>query len=163
MHKKKIHEIPTTCDKCGLDLKTETALKHHLATIHSENVDIIVCKVCGKKFYTERQIYRHMQTHEEKAECPICHKRFRELRQHIETSHMSDEERKYQCKTCGKGFISLSYLKSHNMNVHLKLRPYECRYGCELRYNDSANRNAHEKKKHGGLFANNKISYTVVS
>ena len=76
---------------------------------------------------------------------------------------MSDEERKYQCKTCGKGFISLSYLKSHNMNVHLKLRPYECRYGCELRYNDSANRNAHEKKKHGVLFANNKILYTVVS
>ena len=68
------------------------------------------------------------------------------------------------------------------MNVHLKLRPYSCRYGCEfgnfviskkkllklkhmiffahfvihyeffLAYNDLSNRNHHEKKKHGGLY-----------
>ena len=38
------------------------------------------------------------------------------------------------------------------MNVHLKLRPYKCRYGCEFAYNDRSNRNAHEKKTHGNLF-----------
>ena len=39
------------------------------------------------------------------------------------------------------------------MNVHLKLRPYECRYGCSFRYNDLSNRNAHEKKTHGQIFS----------
>ena len=35
------------------------------------------------------------------------------------------------------------------MSVHLKLRPFKCRYGCEFGYNDQANRNSHERKKHG--------------
>ena len=38
------------------------------------------------------------------------------------------------------------------MNVHLKLRPYKCRFGCDFGYNDFSNRNAHEKKKHGGRY-----------
>ena len=38
------------------------------------------------------------------------------------------------------------------MSVHLKLRPYKCRYGCDDSYNDYHNRNSHEKKKHGKLF-----------
>ena len=38
------------------------------------------------------------------------------------------------------------------MNVHIRSRPYNCRYGCNMAYNDVSNRNSHEKKKHGGLF-----------
>ena len=43
-------------------------------------------------------------------------------------------------------------LEIHRMNVHLKLRPHKCRYGCDISYNDTSNRNAHEKKTHGKLF-----------
>ena len=45
-------------------------------------------------------------------------------------------------------------LDRHMMNVHLKLRPYKCRYGlgCEFAYNDKGNRDAHERKKHGKVF-----------
>ena len=38
------------------------------------------------------------------------------------------------------------------MNVHLRLRPFKCRYGCEFGYNDPANRNSHERKKHGKIY-----------
>ena len=36
--------------------------------------------------------------------------------------------------------------------MHLKTRPFNCRYGCDISYNDHSNRNAHEKKTHGKLF-----------
>ena len=38
------------------------------------------------------------------------------------------------------------------MNVHIKARPYTCRYGCGAAYNDSSNRGHHERKKHGGNY-----------
>ena len=60
--------------------------------------------------------------------------------------------KKHQCQDCEKGFISKHALDNHVMNVHLKLRPYKCRYGCEFGYNDPANRNSHERKKHGKLY-----------
>ena len=43
-------------------------------------------------------------------------------------------------------------LEIHRMNVHLKLQPYKCRYGCDIAYNDVSNRNQHEKRTHGKLF-----------
>ena len=43
-------------------------------------------------------------------------------------------------------------IEKHKMNVHIKARPFNCRYGCAFAYNDYSNRNAHEHKKHGGLF-----------
>jgi len=58
----------------------------------------------------------------------------------------------FQCQDCGKGFMAPHKLEIHRMNIHLKLRPYKCRYGCAFSYNDSSNRNAHEKKTHGKLF-----------
>ena len=70
----------------------------------------------------------------------------------MKTTHTPDDQKKHQCQDCGKGFISKNGLKEHRMNVHLKLRPYKCRYGCEFAYNDRANRNCHEKKKHGQVF-----------
>ena len=71
---------------------------------------------------------------------------------HMASVHTPDHMKKFQCQDCGKGFTSSTGLERHRMNVHLKLRPYECRYGCEFRYNDFNNRNAHEKKTHGKLF-----------
>ena len=69
--------------------------------------------------------------------------------------HTADEEKSFQCQECGKGFHKLDALKKHQMSVHLKLRPYKCRYGCTFAYNDQGNRNAHEKKTHGQLYKPN--------
>ena len=62
------------------------------------------------------------------------------------------DKMRYECDQCDKKFISNSALKCHMMNVHIRSRPYNCRYGCNMAYNDVSNRNSHEKKKHGGLF-----------
>ena len=66
--------------------------------------------------------------------------------------HQTEEDKKFICEHCDKRFFTSASLNKHIMNVHLKLRPYSCRYGCEFAYNDVSNRNAHEKKTHGKLF-----------
>ena len=70
----------------------------------------------------------------------------------MKTVHTPDELKKFQCKHCGKGFWLQNALDIHIMNMHLKLKPYNCRYGCEISYNDKSNRNHHERRKHGKLF-----------
>ena len=74
-------------------------------------------------------------------------------KEHHETVHLDDNLKKFKCEECGKGFNENQKLSDHRMNVHLKLRPYKCRYGCEMAYNDRSNRNHHEKRKHGELFS----------
>ena len=66
----------------------------------------------------------------------------------MRTAHLPDSEKKFQCKDCEKGFSSKSALRDHAMNMHIKSQPYQCRYGCTNRYNDRANRTAHEKRRH---------------
>ena len=93
-----------------------------------------------------------MKSHEEKMPCPECGERVRHLKQHMRSVHTPDELKKFQCQDCGKGFEDKKKMEIHRMNIHLKLRPYNCRYGCNISYNDTSNRNAHEKKNHGKLF-----------
>ena len=96
----------------------------------------------------------HMITHEEKKPCPECGANVRHMKLHMLTKHTPDEQKKLQCKDCGKGFQDQHKLKVHSVNVHLKTRPYKCRYGCTFAYNDNGNRNAHERKTHGKIFMN---------
>ena len=93
-----------------------------------------------------------MESHKEKTPCPECNTLVKDLNRHISIAHTSDENKKIQCQDCGKGFLTKSQLENHRMNVHLKQRPYQCRYGCDIAYNDTSNRRAHEKKIHGKLF-----------
>ena len=77
------------------------------------------------------------------------------LETHIKLVH-DPTSLEFKCEICGRGFNHKVYLDKHTMNVHLKLQPYKCRYGCDIGYNDISNRNSHEKKKHGKLFTTEK-------
>ena len=44
------------------------------------------------------------------------------------------------------GYAAKTKLTSHQMNVHIRSRPYKCRLaGCDADFNELSNRNAHEK------------------
>merc|ERR1719458_1829566 len=88
------------------------------------------------------------QAHTEKATCTICGKQVRALKDHMASVHTSDSEKQFHCEHCGKGFGNQRSLNDH-MNIHLDIRPYACREGCGLSYNDSANRDQHERRVHG--------------
>ena len=142
------------CNVCGQAYKCKYSLKKHIQVVHEKVVlpKPFICHQCD--FCAENKTYlkSHMKTHEEKKPCPLCGVKVRHLKRHMDISHTTDEMKKHQCQDCGKGFTDLGSLNTHRMNVHLKLKPYQCRYGCDISYNDISNRNQHEKKTHGKLF-----------
>jgi len=155
-HIESIHEKThtCTCDVCGKVFLSKATLSQHVKYQH-EPVKTIPCTICGKE-YTDRDMKTHLLTHQEKVECTICNVKVRKIEFHMKRMHASDEDKRYRCNVCGKGFVESQALNNHQMNVHLKLRPYKCRYGCTFAYNDSSNRNAHERKTHGKLFETKK-------
>ena len=150
VHKKKVHEEirENKCEECGKIFERSTLLKNHMEVVHQEKVS---CHICGGS-YAKKHLRTHLQTHREKTICTICEKEVRNLARHIESMHTSDDKKSHHCHDCGKGFTNTEVLRRHQMSVHLKLRPYKCRYGCTFAYNDQANRNAHERKSHGQVF-----------
>ena len=147
------HECEThTCEKCGKVYYNRAGLNSHIKTEHEFRERSHVCNECGKAFLGKNELKHHMKTHEEKKPCPECNTLVRNIDEHMRTIHTLDKDKSFQCTDCGKGFALKKCLDKHIMNVHLKLRPYKCRYGCEFAYNDSSNRNAHERKTHGKLF-----------
>ena len=79
----------------------------------------------------------------------ICLKPVKNMKVHMKSMHIPDSEKEFQCNACEKGFCESFRLRNHQMNVHIKSRPYKCRYPpCEMAYNDLSNRNSHEKRSH---------------
>ena len=148
-HKATIHEkrFVCTCDLCGQQFTKQDNLKIHIQQYHLNQK--VKCNICDKEFKTEKNLSRHALVHLAKTMCTLCGISVRKIDDHMAIAHNTGEV-KYRCDKCGKGFMSTSAMKQHDMNVHLKLRPWKCRYeGCEFRYNDPTNRRFHEQKKHG--------------
>ena len=141
----------SSCEICGKLVKIG-GMKRHIESYHMPDLKI-PCHICGKKLRSENQLKEHIRHHsKEKELCTICNKKVHQLKRHMISVHTRDEDKRYQCEDCGKGFEFKHNLKHHRMNMHIKSRPYECRYGCKFAYNDKSNRNAHERKTHGKLF-----------
>ena len=91
------------------------------------------------------------RVHSQKVPCPQCHKLLPskiKLEYHM-ISHMAPEEKKYCCEKCGKKFGWSHHLAKHEMNVHVRSRPYKCSVpGCNWAFNDLSNRNMHERRVH---------------
>ena len=143
------------CKECGEMFYNNGDKTKHFAAIHSELLPTSNCEICGKVFRgieIKQQMEKHSKIHTQGyIECPQCGKKVRDLDSHIATMHTKGDELKHKCSYCGKSFLKKTGLQKHIDSIHLDARKYPCRYGCSFRYNDSSNRNAHEKKKHGAL------------
>ena len=127
---------------------------YHVETRHNEEGPF-VCDHCGKTMLTRSVLRMHEKRVHNPKPCPICSKVVKNMRIHNLTTHTDNSMLKFKCETCGRGFKDTPSLKSHEMSLHIKTRPFKCRYKCpnDIGYNDLSNRNSHEKKKHGGLFS----------
>ena len=148
------HTCKYSCDNPGCTevYRTPVGLHKHNARIHGKQQ--VTCNYCGKIFNHESILRTHIRKScgSEKQVCSECGASVRKLSEHIMNHHTPEDQKKYICLDCGKGFFYQTLLDNHKMNVHLKERPFNCRYGCEFAYNDLSNRNSHERKKHGKLF-----------
>ena len=138
------------------NLASEDYLEVNMDTqkmMNSSSTDLkkFQCPHCDKGLAHKAGLKIHiLNIHEggEKTPCSICGKIVRNIETHMKQAHLSDDQKKFHCQDCGKGFIHESLLNKHKMSVHIKAKPFKCRYGCEFRYNDISNRNAHERKTH---------------
>ena len=136
------------CPECGESVRN---ISYHIK-YHHRNLKETSCQICGKLFNKPDLLRNHLKSHAPKTPCPKCGVLVKNMRLHSMTAHVPDSEKKFQCQDCDRGFVTKANLENHRMNVHLKTRPYQCRYGCSNAYNDTSNRNSHEKKTHGQLF-----------
>jgi len=146
---------PFVCDDCGYTADTKSRFNYHRVYHHSN--ETFVCHICSKTFNNSTRYQQHQKRdHGEKKPCTFCGEMIKNMPRHIKTMHTEDRDKKHPCDECGKGFYEITALKSHQMSVHIKARPFPCRFGCGASSNIAGNRNKHEINKHGRKFAPDK-------
>jgi hypothetical protein len=135
-----------------MEFKSHGGVDYHVKAQHIK--EMVECPVCLKTLPKLNLASHQIAVHTPKTPCNICGKLVSKIKVHMDTMHVDDSDMKTRCAACGKGFSSDQKLRGHNMSVHLKLRPYKCRYGCEQAFNDSSNRGQHERRAHGVVGGN---------
>ena len=116
---------PFICKHCGVEFNSHGGMDYHVKAQHIK--EMVECPVCLKTL-PKLNFASHMAVHKPKTPCNICGKLVSKMKDHMESMHVDDSDMKARCDACGKGFPSDQKLRDHTMNVHLKLRPYKCRY-----------------------------------
>jgi len=146
-------EFAETCDVCG-----KRFTKHANFHTHRKSHTLYTCELCGETLQGYNRLRKHRKiahpdpTAPKSYPCEVCGKMVKSaqrLREHIMRMHVPDGERPHQCPHCDRGFGLRGELVAHMNVVHLKSRPYPCRYGCGEAFNHYATRGDHEKSKHG--------------
>ena len=96
-HKKILH----VCDICGVILRDRTSLNKHKKSIH-ENVFDCVCDICAKPIRTNAL-----------------------LKKQLANNH-NIGDKKHLCDICGKGFTDNFTLKQHHLQVHVRIKSFQC-------------------------------------
>lgn len=124
-HERSAHgdaKLPCPVEGCGKVFKYEGAVKQHqVQQLCTERNTIQIP-------YVQAQVHGPKQP---KVLCNICGKTLTDnnlLRSHIISYHTAEEDKPIHCETCGKGFAKESLLKMHVDAVHLKLKPYPCKF-----------------------------------
>ena len=155
------------CFVCDIHFRCQKRILDHLKRKHgpqnkpakqlSKEAEQQICSVCGKSFTRKQNLKIHIQTQHtdmqnkiprKKVTCQVCGKLVAHLNAHMSARHTEESDLNFECKTCGKRLGSLKNFNYH-MNVHLNIKPFQCREGCDMAYRDVGNRNKHEKRVHG--------------
>ncbi|XP_034118284.1 zinc finger protein 93 [Drosophila albomicans] len=138
------------CEQCGATFNQTANLKYHRRTKHPTAAEAAAnardserhfCELCQKHFHSRYTLkYHNMQQHaaassdpdelQQLHECQVCGRRMAKrfmLVQHM-LMHSND---KMPCEHCGRLFARKFELEAHIRAVHLKLKPFDCKYCAE--------------------------------
>ncbi|XP_065093281.1 zinc finger protein 808-like [Ochlerotatus camptorhynchus] len=120
-HVQCVEKPKVKCEICEKLVASEKGLRYHVKTVHSNESEKHVCKICGKKFV---RLAVHMQSHK--------------------------NERNWVCKICAARFNHINLLRNHR-RVHMNESVYTCRHGCKKHYKTPGDRDRHERLVHLGI------------
>ncbi|KAG5896124.1 hypothetical protein JTB14_006911 [Gonioctena quinquepunctata] len=113
-----------TCSNCSAEFQTREEVEKHVET-HEEKYD---CELCHKSVNGALQFSAHMQKHREDKNfpCPMCtHMTARKSAMLTHIQRMHYRKYDFQCRTCGKCFNDATTFKEHE-NFHLGVKPFIC-------------------------------------
>ena len=148
-HKSKhANKEPLVCDDCGFVSLNDQTFYSHVRYHHDKETH--VCDICSREFNGSLKLKMHIRRfHGEKKPCTLCGQMVKSMWIHKKTMHTNDSDKKYKCDHCTKGFVEKGKLEIHMTSVHIKNRPFVCRYECGAASNEKGNRKKHEIAKHG--------------
>ena len=163
IHKRLVHSVNdgAVCYICGLKLKSEANLRSHVQHIHEKiNKKSYMCDKCGKSFVHKETFRGHMLNKHRASEmddpkvkksthaCRTCDKSYMtaKLLERHEQSHSGG----FPCNICKKTFAYKFNLKTHIMQVHDKVFPYECQL-CSKGFTKTQNLRKHNEQEHDGV------------
>ena len=107
---------------------------HHDKVVH-------ICEFCTKEFKGNLKLKVHIRRyHVEKKPCPLFGKIIKCLWIHKKNMHTNHHDKRYECNQCGNGFVEKGKLEIHMASVHVKSRPFVCRFNCGAASNEKGNR-----------------------
>lgn len=119
-HLEEVHGIPAPkCGICNKKFPFHNRLWLHQRSTHMREKNVL-CKICGKQFFDNHGLKRHMATHAKERPffCKVCSKRFNwksNLDVHV---RIHTGEKPHVCKVCGAAFIESRGLKCHIAKHH---------------------------------------------
>ena len=147
-------KLELTCCFCGKHYSSLSCLEQHERLMHSDQVEMESCHICGKVFKKGGStLWGHMKTHEDGGHvCTVCGAKFKVksyLQRHMR-SH-DPEGKKYSCLVCGEKFTRPYLMRQHQEFTHNKNLPFKCEMcGKKLRSNTFLKihmRSVHSKEK----------------
>lgn len=116
------HTGEFTCHRCRRVFARKENLQSHACAGRSgerSSSELLPCPVCGKGFYTDRLLRRHMAKHTGQHMCPDCGRSYttREILSNHACPRRPREEERFSCGVCGKAFTRHGYLLKH-LPVH---------------------------------------------
>ena len=137
--RKSVKPDPATCQQCNEDFSGIQFLIQHYRNIHGTlppaylNKELFMCDQCPNVYRSKDSLKKHIRViHSGKPakkirKCPHCEKEFITipcLKEHIAVKHEGNTP--YKCPQCQRAFGTMDRLKTHERNVHRRLKCEEC-------------------------------------
>lgn len=137
----------------GNDIKSDQELSLESVVTLAEDMERSpICNICHKEFKDDRNLSRHLKTHDvlnRKFICNICGWAF--SRNSNLTTHYRTHtgERPFECQLCGKRFKQRGSLLCHQ-KTHSKVKPFICPL-CGTLFSRKSSVLRHAERFHGHL------------